>query len=95
MVKQLFKHHKLWVLFDGSIFQHGLDEKDFFVVILGILMIIAVDVLHEKKESVRNIIAAQPILIRWSLYYIGFAAVIILGIYGAGFNPSDFIYGGF
>lgn len=95
MVKQLFKHHKLWVLFDGSIFQHGLDEKDFFVVILGILMIIAVDVLHEKKESVRNIIAAQPILIRWSIYYIGFIAVIILGIYGEGFNPSDFIYGGF
>ena len=72
----------------------GLDYKDLCVAFLGLLLVQRVSVLQEKG-SVREMIAQKNIVLRWTIYYIAIFSIIILGIYGAGYNASDFIYANF
>lgn len=93
--KQMWCESRFWVLFDGSLYQHGLDQKDFYVAFLGIALILLVDILHERGIRICQAIAAQPLLIRWAVYYGVIFAVIVLGYYGPGYNASNFVYGAF
>ena len=93
--KRLLCESRFWVLFDGSLYQHGLEQKDFYVAFMGMILILAVDILHEKGIKICQVIAAQPVLIRWAIYYGGIFAVVILGYYGPGYQASSFAYGAF
>lgn len=90
----LFKEHRLWTLFDGSLFTHGLDQKNFYVVMFGILLMWLVSVLQEKSK-LREEIAAFPLPLRWMIYYGAIVFVLIFGIYGGTYNASSFLYTGF
>ena len=46
----------------------------------------------QERGSVRDRIAGQNIVIRWTIYYIAFFSVLIFGMYGAGFNNAVFAY---
>ena len=72
-----------------------LDEKDCFVVLIGIVAMFIVDVLHEKGKRIRKTVAAQPLPIRWICYYGMIFVIVILGVYGAGYDASAFVYGAF
>lgn len=93
-VKQMFYEFNPWIFWDGSLYQMGLDYKDLCVAFLGLLFVQRVSVLQEKG-SVREMIAQKNIVLRWTIYYIAIFSIIILGIYGAGYNASDFIYANF
>lgn len=83
-----------WILMDGSLYQLGLDHFNFWIMIFGLAALFFVS--HfQQTGSVRALIAKQNLVFRW-LLWIGLIMVILLfGMYGEGFNPSDFIYGGF
>jgi D-alanyl-lipoteichoic acid acyltransferase DltB (MBOAT superfamily) len=93
--KTVFTEWNPWVLFDDTIFRLGLDRKDFDVMVLGLVAVWVVSMLQERHGSVRELIARQNLVFRWAVYLALFFAVLILGQYGPGYNPSDFIYGGF
>ncbi len=93
--RQLFSEARFWVLFDGSLFTHGLDQKDFTVALLGIVVILIIDALHERDFKIRETIAAQVLPLRWIVYFCAIFAVLILGIYGPGYDAASFIYGAF
>lgn len=84
-----------WVLFDDTIFRLGLERKDFDVCVAGILAVLAVSMLQERYGSVREFVSRQNLIFRWGVYLGLFFAVLILGCYGPGYDPADFIYGGF
>ena len=66
-------------------YTYGLDEKDCFVVLIGIIAMFIVDVLHEKGKRIRKTVAAQPLPVRWICYYGMIFVIVILGVYGAGY----------
>lgn len=90
-VKQLFHCFNPWIFWDGSLYRTGFDYKDLCVVFLGLLLVCKISILQEKA-SVREMVAAKNIVLRWLLYYGIIFAIIILGIYGPGYNASDFVY---
>lgn len=92
---QLFAEHRLWVLFDGSLYTHGLDRKDCYVAIAGVILLLVVDAIHEKGTAIRRTIAAQPLPVRWLVYYVAIFAIVIFGMYGPGYDASSFVYGAF
>ncbi len=94
LVSNLFRESRLYTAVDGSIYQHGLDYKNFCVVFIGLLLIWISDILGERV-LIRNELSRQPLILRWLVYYGGIIALLIFGMYGAAFNPSDFVYGGF
>ncbi len=94
LVRGLFREHRLWTLFDGSLTSHGLDSKNFLIALIGILFIWVADLLGERFR-IRQTLAKQPLPLRWLIYYVGIILVLIFGIYGSAYDASNFVYGGF
>ena len=94
LVAGLFKEHRLWTIFDGSLYQHGLDYKNFCVAVIGITAIWISDILGERI-NIRESLSKQPLVLRWFVYYSGIVILLIFGMYGEAFDASNFVYGGF
>lgn len=92
--KQMLTEHRLWTLFDGSLYTHGLDQKNFYVALFGMLLMWAVSLMQEKC-SVREKLAESPLVLRWIVYYGAILLILIFGMYGAAYDASSFVYGGF
>ncbi|NBH13083.1 MBOAT family protein [Lachnospiraceae bacterium] len=92
MIQNIFLHPMPWQLVDGTIFALGLDGKDFCVAFFMVILLLLVDLAHEKNIQIRERIAAQGIIFRWLIYWTAFFLILIFGIYGPAYNSSDFIY---
>lgn len=73
----------------------GIDNRDLSVLILSLALIFVISYLKEKKVNIRACLAAQPLPIRWSLYYALVMSIIIFGAYGTGYIPVAPIYADF
>ncbi len=82
-------------LINGSLLELGLDNANWILVILAVLVLFYVDYLHEKKTHIRETISRQSIVFRWLIYYGAIFAIIVFGIYGPSYDASAFIYGKF
>lgn len=91
MWKSAFSTNNIWILFDESLYNLGLDRKDFTVAIYGIIIIFVVDFLKQKM-NIREEFMKQNYVFRvigiLSLLY----AIVIFGMYGSGYNAASFIY---
>lgn len=85
------KDFQIWKLFDGSLFQLGLDRPEFLLSIVTIVILWGVSMLQERG-SVREKVASSNIVFRWTFYYAAFFAIIIFGVYGLGYDASSFVY---
>lgn len=93
-IRQMFASFNPWIFWDGTLYGMGLDYKDWCVVVIGMLLVRQISIFQEKG-SVREAIANRNIVLRWIIYYGAFFAILIFGMYGPGYNASDFIYGNF
>ncbi|MFN4184920.1 MAG: MBOAT family O-acyltransferase [Hyphomonas sp.] len=64
-------------------------RNEFFLALIGIAVVMGAEILQGRLDM-RKTIEARPVWMRWSLYYVGTLAVVLLGaFYGA---QTDFIY---
>lgn len=85
-----------WILFDGSLYRLGLDEKDFRLLLIMLLVLAAGGVMRIfQKRPIREWLAEQGLIFRWSAYIILIFIIIIYGKYGPGYDAVAFIYGNF
>jgi alginate O-acetyltransferase complex protein AlgI len=92
---QIFYQFHLWEILGDNLYIHGLDWRDFQIILFGILLLIIVDYLHHKGLSIRTAVAKQSLPFRWMLWYGSIAVLILFGIYGSGYQPAGFLYAGF
>ena len=83
------------VLFNGTLLRYGLDYKNYYLMIVCIVIVIIVDVLHYRKVKIRELIMQQDVVFRYAIYFVAIFAIIIFGIYGAEYTSASFIYQGF
>ena len=57
--------------------------------------VMRLETFEEEVEDPFIILDKQNLYYRWFIYFSMIFIIIIFGIYGAGFNASDFVYGGF
>jgi len=95
MFTNIFSSQNISMLFNGKILTIGFLKKDFFILVIGIIIMFLVSLLQEKGHHIREDISKQNLPFRWGIYYTVIFAIIIFGIYGPGYNVSDFIYGQF
>ena len=87
-----FKEFQIGDLFNySSLFQFGLSEKQFRVMVLSLVMLFVFSLLQERG-SVRERVAAFALPVRWVLYLGFIFFVIIFGYYGPGYDAASFIY---
>lgn len=83
-----------WVFFDGTIFSCGIGAAQFAALLLCIVLLMKVEALQEKNR-IREMLERQHVIVRWGIYLGGIALVLILGVYGPGYDAAQFIYGQF
>ena len=87
VIKQMFT-----VFQTTDIYNLGLNRGNWFFMILGIVILMVVDIFHEKGESILAIVNQQEVWFRWLLYLGLVWTVIMFGIYGVSYDTSSFIY---
>ena len=71
----------------------GLDGKDLILIIIGLILMIIVSIVQERSQrSLRGMIDQKTKWLEWVLMVAAAMTVIILGIYGPGIKPGEFVY---
>lgn len=68
---------------------------DFVMLLIAITVLFTIDVLQEKGIKIRESIEKKNIVMRWAIIYILIFAILLFGVYGPGYDASEFIYGNF
>ena len=95
LLRATFARFNPWIFFDGSLYTFGVDERNFGLLILMVILLAAVDIVNERGKTVRGIVAAQQLPFRWVVYLGAIAAILVFGMYGPGFDMASFIYAQF
>ena len=70
----------------------GLETYEICIALVAIGILLLVDILHENHVAIFGFINKRNIVFRWILYQGVIWAIIMLGVYGVEYNPSQFIY---
>ena len=76
----------------GNISAMGLNLQNLLVLALSICVLIFVSARENRGVKVFDKVENMHLLIRWPIYYALIFGVLIFGIYGPGFEASQFIY---
>ena len=71
---------------------YGLNWNNIYLVIIAIIVLLIGDILQERMNVREKLIKENGFLLRWALILTGIFIVIIFGVYGPGYNASNFIY---
>lgn len=82
------------VLWNGALFDLGLEWTEMGIVLFALLLLLGVSLL-QQKGSVRERIGGYALPVRWAIWYALLFAIILFGCYGPGYSAGEFIYQGF
>ena len=75
-----------------SLLKLGLKAADWYALLLAVAALVTVDILHERGRSVTDMVVKRQLWLRWLIYLGLIWGIIMLGIYGAAYDTSTFIY---
>jgi D-alanyl-lipoteichoic acid acyltransferase DltB (MBOAT superfamily) len=92
-IQRIFTTFDVWSLFDDSIFYLGLDRKEMHVLFVGIIILIIVDAYYVvRNKFFDSLIKEQCLAIQYIIVAVLFVMVIVYGVYGEGYDATQFIY---
>ncbi len=92
MIKSILTIYNPWIFMDGSIYQLGLSQKQFHLVLFSIAILFVADWLKYRDIKILDKILEQNIWCRWSVYLTGILFVLIFGIWGNTYDAQAFVY---
>lgn len=92
-IQRMFMNFDIWFLFDGSIYNLGLDEKEMGVMRVGIFMLILVDAYYVRKKAMfDSMVKGQCLAVQYMAAAVLLVMVVVFGVYGEGYDAAQFIY---
>lgn len=92
ILKSMVRVQNPWVLFDGSLYNCGLDQKDFTVMLLSIGVLMGADIAKYKGIRIREKILQQDFWLQCIVISVSVVLILLLGIWGTGYDAGSFIY---
>ena len=68
------------------------NNNDLYVCIIGLIVILLVSIVKEKKGLFLPILDKTVFPIRWIVYYLLIFAILFFGYYGSSLGVNDFLY---
>lgn len=90
--RQMFSVHNPWIFFDETLYSLGLSRLELGILLAAICALLAVDIAHEHGVSLRGRLAEQNLVFRWLVYLAAIVFILVYGVYGVGYDASQFIY---
>lgn len=66
--------------------------EEFIIIFISLVIMMVIDICLYKNIDLISILMRKNTVIRWCVYYILIFGIVIFGVYGTGYNVSDFIY---
>ncbi len=80
----------------GALLGIGLGVSDYVIAVIALIAVLTVSIIEEKYDSsIRDMIRRRPYVFRFAIWTCLFLATIIFGVYGIGYDSSQFIYNRF
>lgn len=95
MIKNALTNFNSTIFFNGDLLALSGGEKNLQIVAFGVFILIIVEAFQARGNSIRNWLDNQNLVFRWIILYALIFSIIILGYYGPGYDPANFIYGRF
>lgn len=92
IIKSILNTENIWTLFDGSLYNCGLDEKNFRLMVIAVIILLIADILKRKGIRVREIILRQDGYIKCLVVSFSILLIMVFGKYGPAYNAVNFIY---
>lgn len=92
MLGRVFTDWSSGPAFMGDLLSLGVDGKNLTVAAVGVCVMLLVGILRERGKDIRAWIEQRPVILQLIGEFIFVLALIILGEYGAEYDPADFIY---
>lgn len=81
-----------WFTWGGNLKAMGLTLDTRNLLVISLFILFAVDISKYKGIDFIDWICRQGVWLRWLIYYAGIFGILIFGVYGPGFDASQFIY---
>ncbi|GFI68678.1 hypothetical protein IMSAG249_00495 [Lachnospiraceae bacterium] len=92
IIRSMLLVHNPWIFFDESLFKCGLDRKNFYIMLIAILILMIADIFKFRGIKIRKKILEQDWWFRWLICITSIVLISIVGIWGSGYDQSGFIY---
>lgn len=91
MLRRMVTGWNPWILSDGTLYQAGLNQLDFLILLVGALCVGWVSRMADDKD-LHQIFCAQSWLCRLMVVLGALVVWYLFGIYGPGYDPVKFLY---
>lgn len=92
IINAMFAVKNPFVLFDGSLYTCGLDDKNFRLMLLCIGILFFADYCKNRGIKIREVIIKQDYWFRWLFISATICLILLFGKWGPSFNQANFIY---
>ena len=74
--------------------QMSLYKGEYMLLLICTFVLLVVGIIQEihKDITIRQMMDRRPFVLRWIVIYIGIMSIVVLGTYGPGYDPADFVY---
>lgn len=95
-IYHMIKSCNAWVIFDGTLLKFNLASLQFLIIGICLILVLVVEGCQKKGIlDLRKKILNLHVFLRWIVLIAIILIIVCFGVYGPGYNASDFIYGGF
>ncbi len=92
IIANICKVHNMWVLFDGSLYDCGLNQKNFNLMLVCIVILLLADFAKYRGKSLIKELLAQDGWFQIAVMVLSILGIILFGIWGGEYNETQFIY---
>lgn len=92
IIRSMMLIHNPGILFDLSLYNCGLSQREFILMILCILILFVQDMFKHYRISVKRMLLAQDWWFQIIVYVLFALFVIVFGIWGGQYDATGFIY---
>lgn len=90
---RIFTRLNPWVLFNGGIYNLGLDRIEMNILFISLIMLLLVDLVrYKRKQTIDLFLMEQNIWFEWLVIIILIVMIFVVGEYGPAFDAQQFIY---
>ena len=95
MIKQTLYFPRIYELWNGTLLTLGLDSTGYFVLLIGIAVLLLHDYLTEIGKDVGEILNNSNPLFQLIVLVVAIASLMVFGLFTGDVHSASFIYGGF
>lgn len=92
VIDRIFHMNDPKLLANGMLFDLGLNKQNFVVIGVALCILLLADLVKYNGVKMREVILNRNIVVRWGMILVAVAVILTFGIWGSGYEATNFIY---